>query len=49
MPDACQPENVLIGLNGHVMLADFGSAKHQSGRLGALPPPDGELSLIGTP
>ena len=40
---------MLIGLNGHVKLADFGSAKYQPGCLGALPPPDVEHSLIGTP
>ena len=44
-----KPENVLVGLDGHVKLADFGSAKLMRGRVGEAPPPHGHHSLIGTP
>ena len=44
-----QPENILIGLDGHVKLADFGSAKLMRGRVGETPPPPSNHSLVGTP
>ena len=45
-----QPENVLMGLNGHVKLADFGCAKHIPGRVSAEHVmPLTCHSLIGTP
>ena len=44
-----KPENVLIGLDGHTKLTDFGSALKMSGRQGAEPPPAGIVSLGGTP
>jgi len=44
-----QPENVLIALDGHTKLADFGSAKHMRGRIGNTPPAPHAHSLCGTP
>ena len=40
---------MLIGLDGHVKLADFGSAKMMLGRNGTQPPPPVQHSLKGTP
>jgi len=42
-------ENVLVTLDGHLKLADFGSAKQMLGRDGSLAPPRATLSLVGTP
>jgi len=44
-----KPENVVIALDGHLKLADFGSAKRMLGRLPDAPPPATEHSLCGTP
>ena len=44
-----QSENVLIGLDGHIKLADFGTAKQMRGRVQAAAPPPTNHSLIGTP
>ena len=46
---ATQSENVLVGLDGHIKLADFGIAKQMRGRIGLTPPPPTVLSLCGTP
>jgi len=42
-------ENILVTLDGHLKLADFASAKQMLGRVGSLPPPRAQLTLIGTP
>ena len=45
-----KPENVLIALDGHAKLADFGSSKQMAGRVSAdVPPPPEVHSLCGTP
>jgi len=44
-----KPENVLVDLDGHLKLADLGSAKRMVGRIGAAPPPLAEATLVGTP
>ena len=45
-----KPENVLVGLDGHAKLADFGSSKLLTGRISAtIPPPPEVHSLCGTP
>ena len=44
-----KPENVLIGVDGHTKLTDFGSALKMYGRLGLEPPPARAVSLGGTP
>jgi len=44
-----KPENVLIGLDGHLKLVDFSSALKLYGRRGAVPPPARLISLSGTP
>jgi len=44
-----KPEHVLIGLDGHVKVANFASAKHMIGRVGDTPPPARTNSLAGTP
>lgn len=46
---APQPENVLVALDGHVKLADFGTVKHMVGRVGDNPPPEHCMTLIGSP
>lgn len=44
-----KPEHVLLGLDGHIRLADFSQSKHMLGRVDATPPPPAQHSLIGTP
>jgi len=44
-----KPENVLIGLDGHVKLCDFNSCVMLRGRVGNTPPPERIFSLCGTP
>ena len=45
-----KPENVLLALDGHAKLADFGSSKQMVGRVNADVPPPAEVhSLCGTP
>jgi len=44
-----KPENILIDLDGHIKLADLGSAKRMLGRIGAMPPPANDATLCGTP
>jgi serine/threonine protein kinase len=43
------PENVLIGLDGHAKLADFGVCVKLQGRVADTPPPPTRMSLNGTP
>jgi serine/threonine protein kinase len=42
-------ENILIALDSHLKLADFASAKKMLGRIGTLPPPRAERTLVGSP
>jgi len=44
-----KPENILIELDGHIKLADLGSAKRMLGRMGMHPPPCSDGDIIGTP
>jgi len=44
-----KPENVLIELDGHLKLADLGSAAMMLGRRGSMPPPPLTGILVGTP
>jgi len=44
-----KPENVLVELDGHLKLADLGSAMRMVGRVGSVPPPFAEGMLVGSP
>jgi len=44
-----KPENVMLALDGHLKLGDFGSVKLMVGRVGDTPPPPVAHSLCGTP
>jgi len=44
-----KPENVVICVDGHIKLADFGSSLKLTGRVGDEPPPPRFASLAGTP
>jgi len=43
-----KPENIIICLDGHIKLTDFGSCLKLTGRMGDQPPPPRLCSLIGT-
>jgi len=44
-----KPENIIICVDGHIKLIDFGSCMKLSGRVGDQPPPPRLCSLAGTP
>jgi len=44
-----KPENIIIRLDGHIKLIDFGTCLKLTGRMGDQPPPSRLCSVAGTP